>query len=51
VEPGGERHTPYVIARFDAAGEIVAGANLRVDLSPAELHQAILAAVLGPPIA
>lgn len=47
--PGGARHTPYVILRFDAAGEIVRGGNLRVDLTPAALHHAILDDVLGKP--
>jgi hypothetical protein len=47
VNPGGERHTPYVMVRFDGAGEIVPAGNQRIDLTPAELHHAILAATLG----
>ncbi|WP_231958880.1 LTA synthase family protein [Altererythrobacter sp. B11] len=45
--PGGERHTPYVMLRLDEAGQIATGANRRADLTPAELHHAILAAALG----
>ena len=41
-EPGGDRHTPYVILRFDTDGRIVSGANRREDITPACLHQAIL---------
>jgi hypothetical protein len=47
--PGGARHTPYVMLRFDAAGQVVRGDNRRVDLTPAALHHAILDDVLGKP--
>jgi hypothetical protein len=47
--PGGDRHTPYVMVSMDAAGRIIPGDNHCVDLTPAELHHAILDAVLGPP--
>jgi len=47
--PGGDRHTPYVIMRFDAAGHLVAGNRERADLTPAELHHAVLDDVLGEP--
>jgi hypothetical protein len=47
IEPGGARHTPYVMLRFSADGEIVEGENRRVDLSPDELHHAILRCVRG----
>lgn len=40
--PGGERHTPYVIVKFDAEGRIVTGSNRRIDVTPAQLHHAIL---------
>lgn len=40
--PGSERHTPYVIVKFDADGRVVSGANRKVDLTPAQLHHAIL---------
>lgn len=40
--PGGARHTPYVILRFNEAGEIVRGQGRRVDLAPAELHHTLL---------
>lgn len=45
--PGGARHTPYVMVRLDGSGEIVPGDNRRADLTPAELHHAILDAILG----
>ena len=41
IEPGGARHTPYVMLRFGSDGQPIAGAG-RVDLSPAGLHHAIL---------
>ncbi|TCM18678.1 sulfatase-like protein [Novosphingobium sp. PhB165] len=47
--PGGDRHTPYVMVRLDAAGRIVPGENRQADLTPAGLHHAILAAVLSAP--
>lgn len=43
-DPGGDRHTPYVILRFDAEGRIITGANRRADITPAQLHHAILEA-------
>lgn len=47
TEPGGPRHTPYVVLRFGASGEIVTGANRRVDLTPDDLHHAILRCIEG----
>jgi len=41
-EPGGDRHTPYVMLQFDAGGKLVRGDNRRCDLTPAQLHHAIL---------
>jgi hypothetical protein len=41
-EPGGARHTPYVILQFGADGQTLAGDSQRVDLTPAQLHHAIL---------
>lgn len=49
LEPGGARHTPYVMLRFDATGNTIAG-NGRVDLTPADLHHALLDC-LRPPAA
>jgi len=46
--PGGARHTPYVMVRMDGRGRIVPGDNRRIDISPAQLHHAVLDAVLGP---
>jgi len=45
--PGGDRHTPYVMVRLDAAGQPVPGDNRRLDLTPAALHHAVLGAVQG----
>ena len=45
--PGGDRHTPYVMIRLDASGQIAPGENRRLDLTPAGLHHAILDTVLG----
>jgi len=42
TEPGGPRHTPYVVLRFAASGEIVTGENQRIDLTPDDLHRTIL---------
>lgn len=47
--PGGARHTPYVIVRFDADGQPLA-AGKRADLTPAELHHVMLDATLGEPL-
>jgi len=43
--PGNERHTPYVLLRFDADGPIRDGGPGRIDLTPAGLHHAILGCV------
>jgi hypothetical protein len=45
TEPGGARHTPYVLLHFSADGEIVGGEKQRVDLTPDELHHVILRCV------
>jgi hypothetical protein len=42
AEPGGARHTPYVMMRFSSDGAMLTGSNRRLDLSPDELHHAIL---------
>lgn len=47
VEPGGARHTPYVMLRFGADGRIRTDGNRRVDLTPDELHHTILRCVLA----
>ncbi|KPF64063.1 hypothetical protein IP79_07755 [Porphyrobacter sp. AAP60] len=44
-EPGAERHTPYVLVRFAADGTPVPGSGAECDLTPAELHHAILDAI------
>jgi hypothetical protein len=48
--PGGERHTPYVIVRFDAEGQPIPKAGEDRDVTPAGLHQAILAALRSGPL-
>lgn len=44
-EPGAERHTPYVLVRFTADGLPILGEGEACDLTPAELHHAILGAI------
>lgn len=44
-EPGPERHTPYVIVRFAADGAPLPGSGRERDLTPAELHHALLAVI------
>ncbi|WP_137680630.1 LTA synthase family protein [Aurantiacibacter suaedae] len=46
-EPGGPRHTPYVILKFDSDGMVQTGANVREDITPAQLHRAIVRMTLG----
>ncbi len=41
-EPGGARHTPYVIVRTDAEGRGIRGEGERADVTPSQLHHAIL---------
>lgn len=48
--PGGDRHTPYAIVRFDCAGQPIKGAAPQADLTPAGLHHAVLDLALGTPI-
>ena len=40
--PGGARHTPYVIVRFDSGGQILKGDPAGIDLTPAALHHFVL---------
>jgi hypothetical protein len=42
TRPGGDRHTPYVMIRLDADGQAIRGDGNPVNLTPAELHHAIL---------
>ena len=44
-EPEVTRHTPYVLMRFGPDGAPMPGAAREVDLTPAQLHHAILAAL------
>lgn len=41
-EPGPDRHTPFVLLRWDTNGKVLAGSRAEEDLTPAELHHAIL---------
>lgn len=43
--PGAARHTPYVIVRFDAGGQILKGDPAPTDLTPADLHHIVLRCV------
>jgi len=43
--PGGARHTPYVVVRFDAGGRILKGDSTAVDLTPAALHHLVIRCV------
>ncbi len=45
IEPAAERHTPYVLMRFAHDGTALSGSGPDQDLTPAELHHAILAAI------
>lgn len=44
-EPGAARHTPYVVINLDADGQPLACAPADADLTPAQLHHVILAAL------
>lgn len=45
--PGGDRHTPYLIVRYDASGQVVRGEGRRCDLTPAGLHHTLLDLLSG----
>lgn len=47
--PGGDRHTPFVIVRFDACGQTIPGCGTRQRLSPAQLHHSLLDAISAAP--
>lgn len=42
VEPGGDKHTPFLIVQFDRQGNTVHGDGNRLNRTPAELHHRIL---------
>lgn len=44
-DPGSERHTPYVLVRFGADGSVCPASPAIDDLTPAQLHHTILAAI------
>lgn len=46
--PGGARHTPYVIMRFDSEGQVLVGRKHRIDLTPAQLHHTLLGLLSDP---
>lgn len=45
IEPGPERYTPYALVRFASDGTPIMGSGMGQNLTPAELHHAILAAI------
>ena len=45
AEPGGDRDTPYVLLSYTADGTIIPGTGNPHDLTPAQLHHALLAAI------
>lgn len=47
-EPGEARHTPYVLLSFGADGTPAPGPARKADLTPAQLHHAILGAIGTP---
>jgi hypothetical protein len=51
IAPSSARHTPYVMIRFSADGQILGGADRRVDLRPDELHHTILDCVRAQAVA
>lgn len=50
TKPYGDRHTPYVMMRFNAQGQLMYGDKQRIDLTPAQLHHAVLDVTLGTPL-
>ncbi|WP_174549196.1 LTA synthase family protein [Novosphingobium rosa] len=50
TQPHGDRHTPYVMMRFDEKGQPMRGENRRIDLTPSQLHHAMLNLTLGDPL-
>ncbi len=47
--PGGDRHTPFVVVRFDGCGATIPGNGQRQQLTPAQLHHALLEAISAAP--
>jgi hypothetical protein len=47
-DPGGDRHTPYVVLRFGTTGRLEPGDAAPRALSPAELHAVIVQTLAGP---
>jgi hypothetical protein len=45
TSPDGPRHTPFVLLRFGADGQMIRGGDGPCDLSPAQLHHALIAAL------
>lgn len=44
-EPGGDKHTPFVLVRFDKSGQPMRSGDASGDATPAQLHHDILAAI------
>lgn len=49
TSPHGDRHTPYVLLRFDHEGKAMRGNHEERNATPAELHHDILNIILGTP--
>jgi hypothetical protein len=47
TNPAGDRHTPYVMLRLNGQEQVRPRGGQRIDLPPAGLHHAVLAAALG----
>lgn len=48
--PGEERHTPFVVLRFDRSGALLAGHEVDQRLTPAQLHHYVAGLVTGAAI-
>ncbi len=49
-QPGGDRHTPYVVLRFDAQGRPICGDPVPRDLTPAQLHHNLFSLLAVPAV-
>ena len=46
--PGGARHTPYIVLRYDSEGQPLKSGGGPIDRTPAELHHVILDLLTSP---
>lgn len=47
--PGGDRHTPFVVVRFDGNGDTIPGCGMRQQMTPAQLHHSLIDAISAAP--